>query len=160
VYKRQAQDKATGRSQHITITASSGLSEAEIERMKREADQHADEDRKRKELIEARNHADNMVYTAEKTLKDLGDKVPADLKAQVEEGVTKLKGVQGSEDLDTIRRATEDLGQTVQKVGAAAYQQTPPGPGEPGAAEPGPEAGGGSGGQGGEDVVDGEFKSV
>jgi molecular chaperone DnaK len=163
ILKVTASDKATGRSQHITITASSGLSDAEIERMKREAEAHSDEDRKRKELIEARNHADNMVYTAEKTLKDLGDKVPADLKTQVEEGVTKVKSAAGTEDLDTIRRATEELGQTVQKVGAAAYQQQ-------GGPEAGPQAGGPEGqgpapsgdgsGQSGEDVVDGEFKSV
>jgi molecular chaperone DnaK len=78
-----AKDKATGRSQNITITASSGLSEAEVEKMRREAEANAEEDRKKKELIEARNNADNLAYTAEKTLRDLGDKVPADVKTQV-----------------------------------------------------------------------------
>ncbi|MCL4560950.1 MAG: molecular chaperone DnaK [Chloroflexi bacterium] len=161
-----ASDKATGRSQHITITASSGLSDAEVERMRKEAEAHADEDLRRKDLIEARNHADNTIYTAEKLLKDLGDKVPADLKKQTEEGISTLRTIMNGEDAEGIRRATEELGQTLQKIGAGAYQQTPPqsGPEAGGAAEPGPtpEQGGGgtSSGGGGEDVVDGEFKSV
>jgi molecular chaperone DnaK len=156
-----AADKATSRSQHITITASSGLSDAEIERMRKEAEAHADEDLKRKELIEVRNHADNTIYTAEKTLRDLGDKVPADLKRQTEEGISTLRTIMSGEDVAGIRRTTEDLGQTIQKIGTAAYQ------GQPGPAAAGPNgpADGGAGpagtpGPGGEDVVDGEFKSV
>src|SRR5512136_2121012 len=82
-----AKDKATGRSQHITITASSGLSDKEVEQMRRDAEAHAEEDRNRKELIEARNYADSVVYTSEKTLRDLGDKVPADLKGQIEKQI-------------------------------------------------------------------------
>jgi molecular chaperone DnaK len=157
-----AADKATGRSQHITITASSGLSDSEIDRMRKEAEAHADEDKKRKELIEVRNHADNTIYTAEKTLRDLGDKVPADLKRQTEEGISTLRTIMNGDDLNGIRRATEELGQTIQKIGTAAYQAQggpaagggPNGPSEPGNGGQGPA------GPGGEDVVDGEFKSV
>ncbi len=159
-----AADKATGRSQHITITASSGLSEAEIERMRKEAEAHAEEDRKRKELIEVRNHADATIYTGEKALRDMGDKVPADVKKQVEEGISTLRTIMQGEDVAAIRKATEDLGQTIQKIGASAYQAAgQPGAG-PEAAGPTPGQGGptpgGESGPGGEDVVDGEFKSA
>ena len=155
IIKVTAQDKATGRSQHITITASSGLSDNEVERMRKDAELHADEDRRRKELIEARNAADSAVYTAEKALRDFGDKVPAGLKSRIEEKVTHVRGLMNGEDVNALRQATQDLSNEIQQIGAAAYQQsgpaaegTPPGP------EPGPE-----GGESGEDVVDGEFKS-
>ncbi len=151
ILKVTAQDKATGRSQHITITASSGLSEAEIERMRREAEAHAEEDRRRKELIEARNNADNLAYSAEKVLRDLGDKVPADLKSQVEEKIAKVREAMNSNDLQSIQRASEDLNQVLQQVGAAAYQQSGPAAGAPGS-DQGPTSG--------EDVVDGEFRSA
>ncbi len=159
-----ASDKATGRSQHITITASSGLSDAEIEKMRKEAEAHADEDRKRKELIEVRNHADTTIYTAEKTLRDLADKVPADLKKQTEEGISTVRTIMQGDDAAAIRKAADDLGQVIQKIGAAAYQggQGPtPGP-QPGGEAPGagPSDGGPQKGPSGEDVVDGEFKSV
>ena len=149
-----AVDKATNRSQKITITASSGLSEEEIERMKTEAEAHADEDQKRKQMIEARNHADNLVYTTEKTLREQGDKVPADLKTKAEEEIKQLKELMNGEDVEAIRKATETLGQTIQQIGAGMYQQ-------PGAAEAGPDMGGDAGPEpGGEDVVDGEFKNA
>jgi molecular chaperone DnaK len=155
-----AADKATGRSQHITITASSGLSEAEIERMRKEAEANADTDRKRKDLIEVRNRADNTLYTAEKSLKDLGDKVPADIKQQTEDGVRKLRETLNSEDVEAIRRDTDALGETIQKIGSSVYQQTSNEPPKPeGEADnttpPNPD-----GNSGGEDVVDGEFKQV
>jgi molecular chaperone DnaK len=162
ILKVTALDKATNRSQHITITASSGLSEAEVERMRKEAEAHADEDRKRKELIEARNNADNSIYTAEKALRDLGDKVPADVKTRVEEAVSKVRGVINGDDAEAIRRETDSLMQVVQQIGAAAYQQSGPaagapgGPGSPGDGGQGP---GGSGSEG-EDVVDGEFRNA
>jgi molecular chaperone DnaK len=171
ILKVTAQDKATSRSQHITITASSGLSKDEVERMKKEAEQHAEEDLKRKSLIEARNLADNSVYTAEKLLKDNGDKVAADLKKQVEEAMEKVKSVKDGDDIEAITQAAEQLGQVLQKLGASMYQQ--PGAAGPGPSSgPGPEAGGspdgggqpGSGpapeGHSGDDVVDGEFKNV
>ena len=152
IIKVTAQDKATSRSQHITITASSGLSDNEVERMRRDAESHADEDRKRKELVEARNNADNAVYTAEKVLRDLGEKVPADLKSKVEEGTSNVRQVMNSDDAEGIRKATEELNQVVQQVGTAAYQQAGP---EQGAPEGGPSQGAGPD----EDVVDGEFRS-
>jgi molecular chaperone DnaK len=160
ILKVTAQDKATGRSQHITITASSGLSESEIDKMKKEAEAHADDDRKRKELIEARNHADNTIYTTEKTIRDLGDKVPADLKTKAEESSKNLRDLLNSDDADAIKKGTEDLGQILQSIGSAAYQQAGPAAGAPGGdAGPNPNNGGPQT-SGGEDVVDGEFKSV
>ncbi len=157
IIKVTAQDKATSRSQHITITASSGLNEAEVERMRQDAEANADEDRRRKELIEARNAGDNAAYTAEKVLKDLGDKVPAEMQTQVNERVSSVRAVLTSEDPETIRKATEDLNQVLQQVGAAAYQQQGPAAGGPGGpAGPGPETPPG----GDEDVVDGEFRNA
>ena len=148
-----ARDKATGNSQHITITASSGLSSEEIERMRKEAEAHAEEDRRRKELVEVRNYADNTVYTAEKTLKDLGDKLAKDLKEQVEQSISRVKEVMQGEDVGAIRQATDELGEKIQKAGGAVYQQE----GQPGEA-PGPEPGSDGGGSSGEDVVEGDFK--
>ncbi|MBN1148312.1 MAG: molecular chaperone DnaK [Anaerolineales bacterium] len=157
ILKVTAQDKATGRSQHITITASSGLSDSQVEHMRQEAEAHAEEDRHRKELIEARNNADTTAYTAEKVLRDLGDKVPGDLKNRVEEGVSKLRGVMNSDDAETIRKETENLSQIIQQIGAAAYQQAGPA-GEPGSGpDAGPQAPGEPPLYGDEDVVDGEF---
>jgi len=153
-----AQDKATGRSQNITITASSGLSEEEVERMRQEAELHAEEDRKRRDLIEARNRADNMVYSAEKTLKDLGDKVPADLKQQVEEAANKVREVKDSEDIEEIKKASDALGEVLQQLGSAAYQQQEAQEASPQADEEGPKSP--EGGTDDEDVVDGEFKQV
>jgi molecular chaperone DnaK len=152
-----AQDKATGRSQNITITASSGLSEEEVEQMRREAEQHAEEDRKRRELIEAKNHADNMVYSVEKTLKDLGDKVPADLQQKLEDAASKVREVKDGEDIDAIKKATDDLAEILQQVGSAAYQQQPQDAG-PAAEET--ESQSSEGKSDDEDVVDGEFKQV
>ncbi len=151
ILKVTAQDKATARSQHITITASSGLSEAEVEKMRREAEVHAEEDRQRKELIETRNEADNLAYAAEKTLKDLGDKVPADLKSEVEAKVSEVRQKVQAEDVAEMKGATQALRQLVQKIGASVYQDqpqaTPEGaPDSDGQSEHGPE------------VVDGEVK--
>ena len=152
-----AQDKATGRSQKITITASSGLSDAEIERMKKEAEAHAEEDRKHKELIEVRNNADNAIYSAEKTIREGGDKIPGDLKNQTEDLVAKLRKTMSTDNADDIRRETEELGQIIQKIGASLYQKT-------GAAQTeeakGNEKKKEKKDKGGEDVVDGEFKNV
>ncbi len=162
ILKVTALDKATSRSQHITITASSGLTEAEIERMQREAEANKEKDQKQKELVEARNYADNTGYTVEKTLKDLGDKVPADLKKEAEEGVAKLNSIKTSDDSEAIRREADAVGQLLQKVGASAYAQGGPtaGPGGPGAEQgPAPEPGDGKPG-GDDNVVDGEFHNA
>jgi molecular chaperone DnaK len=156
-----AQDKATGRSQNITITASSGLSEDEVENMRQEAEQHAEEDRQRRELIEARNRADNMVYSAEKTLKDLGEKVPADLQKRVEEAAEKVRQVKDGEDKEAIDQATDALAEALQQVGQAAYQQEAPSQSQgedPQTQQGSPE--GDKGQEDDEDVVDGEFKQV
>jgi molecular chaperone DnaK len=155
-----ASDKATGRSQKITITASSGLNEAEIERMKAEAEVHAEEDKKRKEIIEAKNYADNATYTAEKMIRENGEKIADDQKKQVEDLSTKLKETAAGEDVEAIKKQTEELGQLVQQIGASLYQQEGAGetsqPPEGGA----PESEGPAGESDGEDVVDGEFKNV
>ncbi len=163
ILKVTAADKATSRSQHITITASSGLSESEIERMRHEAEANADKDRKLKDLVEARNYADNTAYTVEKTLKDLGEKVPADLKKQAEEGVSRLNGMKTSDDSEAIRKSADEVGQLLQKIGASAYSQggptAAPG-GGPAAGPTGPtEPTGGKPG-GDDNVVDGEFHSA
>jgi molecular chaperone DnaK len=154
ILKVTAQDKATGRSQNITITASSGLSDDEVDRMTAEAEEHAAEDAKRKALIEAKNNADSAVYTAEKALKDLGDKIDDDIKGKVEEAIKKLTGVMESEDTDVINKATEELMEVVQSMGAAAYQQEP----SMGGAADEDAAPSDDGDEG--DVVDGEFKEA
>ena len=123
ILKVTAKDKATGRTQHITITASSGLSESEVEKMRKDAEAHAEDDRKRKELIEARNQADNAVYTAEKALKEFGDKVPSDVKSEIEAKSAEVKKAAESDNVETIKAATEALGQVIQKIGASVYQQ-------------------------------------
>jgi molecular chaperone DnaK len=162
-----AKDKATGRSQNITITASSGLTDEEVERMRQEAEEHAEEDRKRKERIEARNNADNMAYQAEKTLNDLGEKVPQDIKSDVESKIKNIRDLLEDEDVEpqALQQATEDLTQTLQQISSAVYEQQPgAAPGGPGAA-PGPDGSGGQAGQADssddeEDVVEGEFTDV
>lgn len=156
ILKVTAQDKATGRSQHITITASSGLSESEVEKMRKDAELHAEEDRQRKELIEVRNSADNTVYAAEKALRDFGEKVPADTRAEVEAKVADVKKVAENEDVAAIKSATEALGQAIQKIGAAVYQEPNAPAGEAGGSgtnpNPNPEP------EAGPDVVEGEVK--
>ncbi len=118
-----AKDKASGKVANIKITGSTGLSKDEIERMKKEAEEHASEDTEKKEKIEARNHADSLIYTAEKSLKDLGDKVKAEDKKEVEEKVTALKAILETGSKDDLTTKTEELSAVIQKVGAAAYSQ-------------------------------------
>jgi molecular chaperone DnaK len=151
ILKVTAQDKATGRTQHITITASSGLSEAEVEKMRQDAEVHAEEDRKRSEIIEARNNADNTVYAAEKALREFGEKVPAEIRSEVETKVAEVKKAAEGEDVAAIKSATEALGQVVQKIGASVYQQ-PNAPASEADQNPNPEP------EAGPDVVEGEVK--
>lgn len=120
-----AKDKATNRQQNITITASSGLSDEEVEQMRRDAENHAEEDQKHRELIEARNTADNAVYTAEKTLRDLGEKVPAEVKAKVDDATAKVRSVREQEDTSVINNVVEELMKVLQEVGQAAYSEQP-----------------------------------
>ncbi len=148
ILKVTAKDKATGRSQHITITASSGLSDSEVEKMRKDAESHADDDRKRKDLIEARNNADNTAYAADKALKEFGDKVPNDIRSEIEAKTAEVRKAAQGEDVDAIKSATETLGLVIQKIGASVYQgQEVPPSGEAGKSNPGDP-----------DVVDGEVK--
>jgi molecular chaperone DnaK len=148
-----AKDKATGREQKITITASSGLTKSEIERMVKEAEQYAAQDRARKEEVEQRNQADSVAYQAEKMLRELGDKVPGSVRADVESKINAVREALKGSSVAEIRRRTEELTQALQQVGATMYQQpggsTPP---------PGGERRGGSGGD--DSTVDGEFREV
>lgn len=118
-----AKDKATNRQQNITITGSSGLSDEEVEKMRRDAENHAEEDQKHRDLIEARNTADNAVYTAEKTLKDLGEKVQAEDKTKVDDAVAKVRSAKDQNDTSVIHNAVEELMKVLQEVGQAAYAQ-------------------------------------
>ena len=154
-----ARDKGTGKEQKITITASSGLSNEEVEKMKREAEQYAADDVKRKEEIEVRNSADSLAYTAEKTLRDHGDKIPADVKQEIDAKIASVKSAIQGQDVNAIRNAMQELSQVMQKVGASVYQQ--PGQPPPSGEEPSGEEPGGGEGEGGEDgTVEGEFREV
>jgi molecular chaperone DnaK len=154
-----ALDKGTGKEQKITITASSGLSKEEVEKMSREAEQHAAEDAKRKEEVEVRNSADSLAYTAEKALRDYGDKVPEDVKQEIDAKIASVKSSLQGQDIDSIRNATKELSQAMQKAGESLYQQ--PGQPPPSGAEPGGEKPGGEEPGGGEEgTVEGEFREV
>ncbi len=119
----KANDKASGKEQHITITGSSGLSDEEVERMKKEAESHKSEDETKKNIIDARNMGDTLIHTSEKTLKDAGEKVSSDNKKEVEEKIKTLKDELKNENLEKIKKATDELSTSIQKVGAAMYEQ-------------------------------------
>jgi len=152
----RAQDKGTGKEQKITITASSGLSKEEVNKMQKEAELHASEDTKRREEIEAKNMADTLAYQAEKLLRDNKDKIPTELNTEAEEKIAAVKSALNGDDIEAIKKATEELNQTMQKIGTAVYQQQQPPPG--GEAPPPPP----EGGEGGEDegTVEGEYREV
>jgi len=124
VLKVTAKDKATGKVQSIKIEASSGLSDTDIERMKKEADDHADEDTKKKELIDTKNHAEQMIYTAEKALKDHGDKVSSEIKDDVTAKITSLNDVKSKDNKEDIATATEALSSAMQKIGETMNKET------------------------------------
>ncbi len=153
-----AQDKATGKNQSMKIMPSSGLSDAEIERMVREAELHREEDTKRKQHVEARNQADTLIFAVEKTLREQGDKITPELKSEIEGKVDALKKALEQDDLDAIERASTDLGQAVQQIGAQMYGA------QPGEAAGGPPPGAGASGQAGAeddgDVVEGEYSEA
>ncbi|MBU2578698.1 molecular chaperone DnaK [Patescibacteria group bacterium] len=117
-----AKDKATNKTQSIKIEGSAGLTKEEIEKMKKEAEIHADEDQKKKEMIEVKNLAENLIYTAEKTLREAGEKIGADIKKEVEEKIEKLKKTKESENIEEIKSQTQDLSQAIQKIGAEMYK--------------------------------------
>jgi molecular chaperone DnaK len=122
----KATDKATGKVQHITITGSSNITPEEIEKMKKEAELHAEEDRKKKEYVESRNQAEGLVLQSEKTLKEAGEKVSEDLKKPVEEKIEALKKILENKDATTeeLKKGSTELSEVIQKLGASLYQQT------------------------------------
>ncbi len=148
----KAKDKATAKEQKITITASSGLSNEEIEKMKKDAEAHADEDMKKKEQVEAKNQAEAVIFQTDKLLKDAGDKMKAEDKTELEGKLEELKKVKDTDQYDEIKKKMEELNQVAQKIGAAMYQQQAQQPG----AQPGADAGqtGGDAGQAGEQPKD------
>lgn len=150
-----AKDLGTGKEQSIRITASGGLSEEEIQQAVREAEMHAEEDKKKRELVEAKNHADSLIYQTEKTLREMGDKVDAATKQNIEDHIQRLKQAMEGNDKDAIKRASEELMQASHKVAETMYKA---------ASEEQAAAGGGAQeqqGQGGEeDVVEAEFEEV
>jgi molecular chaperone DnaK len=154
-----AKDMGTGKEQSIKITASSGLSEAEIEKLVKDAEMHAEEDKKRKELIEARNHADALVYSVEKNIKEFGDKVDASEKENIEQAIARVKKAIEGDDIDEIRKSQDELTNVSHKLAEAMYAKTAggsgPGPGAAGAA--GADA---SGTGKDDDVVDADFEEV
>jgi molecular chaperone DnaK len=155
-----AKDKGTGREQKIAITASSGLSKDEVARMVREGELHAAEDQKRREDIETRNQADTLAYQADKTLRDYGDKIPADVKEEISGKVAAVRSALQGQDVTYIRRTMQDLSYAMQKIGSAVYGQPggPGGPAGPGAG--GPPPGGEEPRRPDEGTVEGEYREV
>jgi len=148
-----ARDQATGREQKITITASSGLTEDEIQRMVKEAEAHSADDKARREAIELRNQAESMAYQADRTLSDYGDKIPAELKAELESKIAAVRDIleNDRENVDRLKPAYEEMTTTLSRVGASMYEQTPPTEGAPEADEAAAED---------EATVEGEFREV
>ncbi|KRE74992.1 molecular chaperone DnaK [Paenibacillus sp. Soil750] len=149
-----ALDKGTGKSQKITITSSSGLSDAEVEQMVKDAEAHAEEDRARKELVEARNEADQLVYSVDKTIKDLGDKVDQGEIDKANAAKEKVTAALAGNDLETIKKATEELTEVIQQLSVKLYEQASQDQG------PGPDAGAGEAPKGRENVVDADYEVV
>jgi molecular chaperone DnaK len=143
-----AKDKATNKTQNIVIKDTSALSKEEIERMQKEAQLHAEDDRKKKELIEMRNQADAMIYQTEKTVKDLGDKVPAEVKTSIDMQLAEVKKMKDGNDATALKSAMDALSETVQKIGAEMYKNAAPADKK--------SAGGGSASGGDDGVVEGE----
>jgi len=153
-----AKDKATGKEQRIVIQASSGLTEEEIKRMVRDAEAHAEDDKKFRELVETRNKADGMLHSVEKTLQDLGDKVPAEERAKVESALSDLKGVLKDDDKDKIEKKLEALLQASSNIAQQAYAQTAGAEGA--AAGAGASGAAPGGGERDDSVLDAEFEEV
>lgn len=152
-----AKDKATNKTQTIRIEGSTGISKEEADRMKRDAEANAESDKKKQELITARNTADNLIYTAEKAMRDAGDKLAAETKSGVSEKIENLKKVKDGDSIEDIKAKTDDLSQTLSKAGAQMYQQPGQGGSQPGQ---GPQQGGQPGSDGNKDAgpQEGEFK--
>ena len=156
----RAQDKGTGKEQKITITASSGLSKDEVEKMRREAESHAADDTRKKEEVETKNIAEATVYSAEKTIREYSDKIPADLKSEVEGKIAATRSALQGADISYIKSSLQELNDSMQKIGSAVYQKTSPPPGggpggqdasqDPGSPPPPKDDG----------TVEGEFREV
>jgi molecular chaperone DnaK len=163
-----AKDLGTGREQKISITGSSGLSKDEVDRMTKEAESHADEDKKAKEGIEIKNNADMLAYQSEKQLKELGDKISGDKKKQVEDAIAAVRDAINRNDTDAMKRTYDDLQNKFQEISADLYKQASAQAGPRPGSQPGPEAqprggaeeGAGPGKRGEGDVVDAEFEVV
>ncbi len=153
-----AKDMGTGKEQSIRITASSGLSEEEIKRMQKDAEAHADEDRKRKELVETKNQADSMIYATEKSMKDLGDKVDSETKGKVQTEIDSLKKLMESEDVEAIKKGLESLTQASHKLAEMMYAQATKDKAGEGAEGAAGQAGGAK--KDDDDVVDADFEEV
>jgi molecular chaperone DnaK len=149
-----ARDLGTGKQQSIQITASSGLSDADIDRLVREAESHATEDKKKQEVIEARNHADSLIYATEKSLKDLGGKVDSGLRQDIESKIAGLRKAMEGEDAEAIRKTTDELSTASHKLAEELYKHAQTGGQEPGS------PGAGASQQGNDDVVDADFTEV
>jgi len=156
-----AKDMGTGKEQSIQITASSGLSEADIQKLIKDAESHAEDDKKKQKLIEAKNQADTLVYATEKSLNELGEKIDPALRAEIESKVNNLKEIQKTDDPDAIKRASDELSQASHKLAEQLYQQKGQ-PGAEGGPQGGPQAGGPQPGADGgdEDVVDADYTEV
>jgi molecular chaperone DnaK len=126
-----AKDKATNKTQSIKIEGSSGISKDEVERMKKDAEMHASDDKKKQEAIEIKNAADTLVYTCEKTLRDAGDKIKPEEKKEVEDKIASLKEAQKGDNIEEIKAKTKELSETIQKIGAELYKQGNPPAGGP-----------------------------
>jgi molecular chaperone DnaK len=158
-----AKDKATGKEQQIRIQASGGLSEADIDRMVKDAEAHAEEDKRKRELVEAKNSADALIHTTERSLSEAGDKVPEGDKDAVQQAIQALKDTLGSDNTEQIKAKTEALAQASMKVGEALYkaqQAQQAGAGDGGSSAGGPASGGAAGGGGSDKVVDADFEEV
>jgi molecular chaperone DnaK len=153
-----AKDLGTGKEQSIRITASSGLSEEEIKQAVKEAEMHADEDKKKRELVEAKNNADSLIYHTEKTLREMGDKVDGATKQNIEEHVQRLKTAMEGDDAEAIKRGSEELMQASHKVAEAMYQQATQARAGEAQQQPGEAASGAAGSE--EEVVEAEFEEV
>ena len=153
-----AKDQATGKEQSIQITASSGLAQEEIDQLIKDAEMHAEDDKKKRELVEARNSADALIYSTEKSIKDLGDKVDSDTRSKVEESITALRKAMEGEDAAEIKRINDELTQASHKLAEAMYQQASQSEQQAGAGadESTEQAAGGAD----EDVVDADFEEV
>ncbi len=158
----KAKDRATGKEQKVTITASSMLDKKDVDRMVREATEHADEDRKRRDEVEARNQAEALAFQAERTLKDLGDKVSAEDRAAVEGKVSDVRNALKTESVDVVKTRATELAEVLQRVGAAAYAASAAADGSgSGEAEEGEaDSGAGDGASAEDETVEGEFKEV